>query len=650
MHPVMHPEPFPSPEPEERVPFHIRTIVIGVLRKRRFLAIFALTSVVVAFALALWLGGPVYEAQSVLLYHPDTDERTNDPSATVQTQANMVLLESNLEETRRRLQIPVSVKQLSSACEVKTQTNTALLMIDVLWKSPEEAAKIANTLRDVFVTTQLNVRQTSASQEVTDLRTRIDQLRARVGEINAKLDEFSDTNGLVDLDKETQNYLSELTSTELLYDQARGEKLSIDMQIRTAERLLQTSRQQVSPKNESMGDLNSQYSRLRDAIHEDQSIRTNLEKLDLAKVEMDRAKQLYDERLVPKSEYDKAELSYRAQKELALDTEQVKQWRKEIGDIDQGLMPSNTAMPSKETMQKLFQLQLDQVAAEQKVKTLQEAVDRLRKKINSLPKLQRDFLSVARDSDSSQTELKLLEERLGRAERSKMARSGEFVAVADATPPAFPAKSHRTIMFLGIGAFGIMMGLVLVLSREVLNGSVRSAGEAQVKLSAPLLGVVPFLSTYKGLPRPDERIPEPFRLLASHLRRAIPKKGARLLLIAARSGEGVTTVTAYLGEALRHEGLEVLVREASAGTSEVPRPHELLSNGERLNDIVLLDGPPILEFIDSELLAPLCDAAVFVVAAGSTPASSVEEAMARIRATRVPIAGLVLNRVRREYL
>ena len=211
------------------------------------------------------------------------------------------------------------------------------------------------------------MRQTSATQEVHDLEERIEQLKTRVSDINGRLDQFGDTSGLVDLDKETQNYLAELTSAEMLYDQQRAEKLSIDMQIRTAERLLQTAEHKASLKDEPIGEVNTHYARLRDAIHEDQTIRNNLDKLDLAKVEMDRAKQLYDEKLLPKAEYDKAELNYRAQKDLALDTEQVKAWREQIGKLDQELMATNANGPSKEDMQKLFQLQLDQVAAEEKL-------------------------------------------------------------------------------------------------------------------------------------------------------------------------------------------------------------------------------------------------------------------------------------------
>jgi polysaccharide biosynthesis transport protein len=632
-------------EQEERLPIHPWTILIGVLRRRRFLLYFALASAVVGLTLALLLGGPVYQAQSALMYHPEADGRSNDPTLTVQTQANMVLLDSNLEETRRRLDIPLSLKQLEAACEVKTQPNTALIMIEVSWKSPEIAAKIANTLRDVFVFNQGKVRHESAVLEVRDLRSRIEELRARLKAIDEKLGELGDTSGLVDLEKETQNYLAELTSAELLYDQAKADKQSIEMQIRSAHGILARTRPPGSPATEPLGDLNVRATRLRDAIHEDQSIRAAQAELEGLKVVRDQKLGLYKEGLAPKLDYDKAEAAYQAQLQRAVDTSQVKAWRSEISQLDQGILPTdNSAVSSRDAQQKLFQLELDRITADSKVGQYAQTVDRLRKKIQSLPKLQRNYLTVSRESESNETELKSLLEKLGRAERAQNAKSSEFVTIADATPPALPVRSRRTIIFLGISAFGTLLGLGFVLSRELLNGTVRSAGEAGVKIPIPLLGMVPKITGYRGLPKdPTERVPEPFRALALHVRRSVPKRGARLLFISARPLEGVTTVIEYLAESLRRDHLSVLVSYARAG-----------SNGSEieaeLHDIVLMDGPPVLESIDSEILAPSCDAAILVVASGVTPVSDINEAIARIRNTRVPIAGAVLNRVDPAFL
>ena len=213
-------------------------------------------------------------------------------------------------------------------------------MIEVGWKSPEIAAKIANTLRDVFVSNQWNVRQSSAVLEVRDLRSRIDELRARLKAIDDKLGEFSDTSGLVDLDKETQNYLAELSSAELLYDQARADQQSIEMQIRSARQMLARAQPAGSPKAEPLGDLNMRATRLQNAIHEDQTVRAAQADLEGLRILRDQKLALYKEGLAPKLEYDKAEAAYQAQKERAVDTSQVKDWRAEISQLDEGILPA----------------------------------------------------------------------------------------------------------------------------------------------------------------------------------------------------------------------------------------------------------------------------------------------------------------------
>jgi len=640
----------PVADHEEGLPFHPRTVLVGVVRRRRFIIAFALGSAMVGLLLALIFGRHLYQAQSVLLYRPDLDGRGNDPSLTVQTQANIVLLDSNLEETRRRLDLPVSLKELQSACEVKTQNNTALLMIEVLWNSPDVAARIANTLRDVFVANHQKVRQSSAALEVQDLRARIDEVRGRLKVIDAKLQDFSALHGLVDVDKQTQNYLAELTSTQLLYEQARAEKQSIDMQLQNAEGILARSGKQDAPKKEALNDLNVRYARLRDAIHEDQSVRSNIQKLELAKLDMDRSKQLYQQGLIAKAEYDKVELAYLTEKEIALDTSQVKAWRDEIARLDSGMQDSGGLGSSKETMLKLFQLQLDQIAAGERVKALEQSLQRLQKKIDGLPKLQRDYLTFGREAEAKDIELKLLEEKLGRAERAQAAKSSEFVSIADATPPAFPAKSHRMLIFLGVSAFGTLLGLGVVLSRELLNTTVRSAGEAGVKVPIPLLGVVPQLKDNRLTAGHDEIIPEPYRALALHVRRTAPKTVARILFVAAHRGEGVSTIIANVAECLRREQQNVLIRTAKVDGPGTHDLRELLDNPSPPYDVLLLDGPPMLESIDSEVVAPSCDAAIIVIAAGLTPVSAITEAIARLRNTGVSITGAVLNRVDPGYL
>ena len=611
----------PGAAEQDRLPFDVPTVLVSVALQPRLLASFALLSAIAGVVVAFLFGTPLYQAQSVLLYHPDSQGRTNDPALTVQTQTNMVLLDSNIEETRHRLNLDVPLKQLRAACDVRTQNNTALVMIDVLWKSPEDAARIANTLRDVFVTTQLRVQRAGAALEAEDLRVRITQVQSALKGIDAKLGSSPATFGTADPDKQTDRYLSDLQSTELLYSQALGEKQSVDSQLENAERILKSLRQTGSIA--SMGDLNMRYGRLRDAIHEDQSIRENLQKLELNKIEMERSKQLHDQGLIAKAEYDKAVLVYRAQQQIALDTAQVKNWRDRIVQIDGTMLsPDGDSANSKENMTKLFQLHLDQIAAAEKIKVLRHSLDVMRKKVDALPKMQRDYLTIAREAESKSSELKALEERLARAERTQMAKSGEFVPVSDAVPAASPAKSRRAIFFTGVTIFGTFLGLMVVLLREILNGTIRSAAEARLKLSVPLLGIVPRLAGHELSPSAGKPIPESMRALALHLQRAVPKAGSRILFVSSQQGEGVSTIVSNVAECLLRDRHETL----------------------------LLEAAPVLQSIEAEKSAPSFDAVVLVVAASHTMAKAAEESIARIRGSGGQLAGVVLNRVDPNYL
>ena len=132
-----------------------------------------------------------------------------------------------------------------------------------------------------------------------DLRARIDQLRDRIKSVDAKLAGFTASSGLVDLEKETQELSRGAHQREALFDQARAEKQSSEMQIRKVQSALERAPQE-SPKEQPLNELNMRaFSRLQNAIHEDQTIRANQAELQAAQIDLDRARQLYAARTAP---------------------------------------------------------------------------------------------------------------------------------------------------------------------------------------------------------------------------------------------------------------------------------------------------------------------------------------------------------------
>jgi capsular exopolysaccharide synthesis family protein len=116
--------------------------------------------------------------------------------------------------------------------------------------------------------------------------------------------------------------------------------------------------------------------------------------------------------------------------------------------------------------------------------------------------------------------------------------------------------------------------------------------------------------------------------------------------------------TAGLTDALRdaHHGLQItnvsgalsIVTAGHAGATPLagltsPRMAEVIEDCATRFDWVLLDTPPVGMLPDAQVLARLVGGVIFVIGAGSTPAATVEQAIAELGDDS--IIGTVLNRV-----
>ena len=95
---------------------------------------------------------------------------------------------------------------------------------------------------------------------------------------------------------------------------------------------------------------------------------------------------------------------------------------------------------------------------------------------------------------------------------------------------------------------------------------------------------------------------------------------------------------------------------ASTGAAVMPdllgtnRLRTLMGDATARYGVVVVDAPPVLASVDAEILARSADAALVVVRASHASSGDVAAALARLRATGVRVAGLVLNGVDRLHL
>lgn len=280
------------------------------------------------------------------------------------------------------------------------------------------------------------------------------------------------------------------------------------------------------------------------------------------------------------------------------------------------------------------------------------------------------------------------------------------VSVTTIEPPTLPGEpsAPRTKQNVAFGMFaGLLAGGAVVLARSRLHRTVTSSAEATELTDAPVLGFVSHDRVLRKRHVVDldgaRRAAEQYRLIRNALQRNPDEDPAGVILVSsAVAGEGRTTTAVNLALALAAAGRQVTLVDADlrtpsvaeylrlsgepgltevlAGTADmtdalqrhgdlavltagapVPRPGELvLSPGlqaliEKLrgeNDVVVVDGPPVLPVADVSGLAGHVDAVLLVVRHGATRDEDLEQASVTLSRVGVTPRGVVLNRVPRK--
>ncbi|WP_246045432.1 polysaccharide biosynthesis tyrosine autokinase [Rubellimicrobium roseum] len=275
------------------------------------------------------------------------------------------------------------------------------------------------------------------------------------------------------------------------------------------------------------------------------------------------------------------------------------------------------------------------------------------------------------------------------------ARVGEQVA---------PRSSRIMAMAL---LLGLLLGAGIVLLREFLQNTIRTAEDLEQHTGRTVLGQFPRIPARSRpdtieylLNKPTSAAAEAIRnlrtsLLLSNVDRppqvimatsSVPNEGKTTLTIAlAQNLAGLNkrvlliegdirrrTFQAYFSQAKGQHGLLSVIAGRSALSEAVVRPDNLgidvllgeersainaadLFSSESFKrliemaraqyDYIVIDTPPVLVVPDARVIAQQTDAVIYVVHWDHTTKSQVEEGLRQFRSVNLPVTGLVLSRV-----
>ncbi len=231
--------------------------------------------------------------------------------------------------------------------------------------------------------------------------------------------------------------------------------------------------------------------------------------------------------------------------------------------------------------------------------------------------------------------------------------------VSPATRPARPVRPRPLLDSLLGAALGLAAGGALAFGRARLDRRLLGRADLEEHLGAPVLATVPRVRRRRpGAPpvaveQPDSRASDAYRALRVRLLALAGKRPLRTVLVAGPAGEtGATAVAAHLAASLAEAGKEVTLVAAGSSAAEAAGalpPEEmrgLLAELGEGSDLVVVEGPPVLDTAECLALAPLVDAVLVVAAVHTTTRDDVVLARQQLDQVGADVVGGVLSNAR----
>jgi capsular exopolysaccharide synthesis family protein len=272
------------------------------------------------------------------------------------------------------------------------------------------------------------------------------------------------------------------------------------------------------------------------------------------------------------------------------------------------------------------------------------------------------------------------------------------VFIVDKATPGASSSASLINNLLKALALGLGLGIGAAFLLEYLDDKVHSAEQTEALTTLPVLGVIPRVrQVEKELADPRSALSEAHRSLCTALQftteSGLPKT---LTLTSAGPSEGKSLTSLAIAKHFATMGLKVLLVDAdlrnpsqhiklgcdnSVGLSnyltgactppeamqktELPtlafiasgplppnaadllggsRLVSLLSIGQEIFDLIVIDGPPVLGLADAQLLSSAASATLFVVGSGVTRKGLIRGAMRRLQLSRAVVIGAALTK------
>jgi uncharacterized protein involved in exopolysaccharide biosynthesis len=203
--------------------------IARVLRRRwRGLAGSLVVGLLLGVLVAKTLVPREFTARTILVWEPPRGRTVANPEREIRTLMDTLKLPSNLQELRRRTNLPLALDALARRVDISVARDSNILTLSATADSPEEAVWLSDTMSQVFLDSRRASERARSEAQLEALGEEVSQVQAQLDEARARYDRFRQEHGFTELTLDRQAALEEATLLRTELNRSRIEAESSD--------------------------------------------------------------------------------------------------------------------------------------------------------------------------------------------------------------------------------------------------------------------------------------------------------------------------------------------------------------------------------------------------------------------------------------
>jgi succinoglycan biosynthesis transport protein ExoP len=586
------------------------------------------------------------------------------------------------QESAKLLSVNDIAEGLSHAVSIDQKRGLDIIEVVVESPSPYEAALVANCYANEYKNLNLEVNRNQLTLVKDFLLDQREEMQSQLSEAEETLRKFQEKGGIVALDEQANNLISQLSDFE-------AQKNATQIELMASSKVLNQYRNELDKQNPRLADYLK-------GLSSEEYFKSLQQQLVRFEVNRDLA-------LSTKDELDGDSEAIRK-----LDSK-ISELRSKLNDrveeIKAGIFASSPEVV-KELSQKIIEEEIKNQSLKISVTELESIVKSYEREFNKLPKTAIELARYQRNRESLEKLYTLVEEKYQEALINEQSQPGNVLIIDNARRPNTPSKPNRILIVIVGFVLGTGLAFGYVITKNYFDNTVKTPEDLQKRNISVLAWIPQFEEVSKNgaadyefivAKRPDSMASEAFRALRTRMQLLRFNKDSlkTFLVTSSAPQEGKTVIAINLAGSYAQSGRKTLIVDCDLRKPRVqeifkikripgltdylfgnisleelihksemdnldyvtcgtipPNPAEMIESEQMREflremrdryDIVILDSPPIIAVTDSEILTTIVDGTILVVSADTTEFDLMEKSVEVMKKDKISFLGTVLN-------